>query len=84
MKKTKSKLDLKKLQEEFDELLANFTPDRIVEWKHHDLKLQGEKLFSGKVIEVNSNPVFYSINSCDINDEFYSKLIISTDYANAA
>jgi hypothetical protein len=84
MKKTESKLDLSKLQKQFDELLENFTDDDVIAWKVKDMVLQEEKLFAGKSIEVDSNPVSYPPVSCNIKDLFYRLPKEEVTYENAA
>ena len=51
MKRTRSKLDLSKLQSQFDDLLEELTSDDIDSWKQHDLAIQERLLLDGKVID---------------------------------
>jgi hypothetical protein len=84
MKRTKSKLDLIKLQATFDELLDNFTKEDLNSWKHYDLELQSNQLFEGKSIDVVTNPVKYVPINGSISDLLEIKPNNYDFYENAA
>lgn len=84
MRQTKSKLNLVDLQTQFDELLESFNSDQVVVWKQSDMILQGEMLFKGQTIEVESNPVSFQPISCDMTDLVYRKPNEHIYYENAA
>lgn len=60
---TKSKLDIAKLQEQFDEILKNLTKESVLSWLEQDKENQCALMLKGNKISAFSEQISYTITT---------------------